>query len=177
MKHTISILVENHAGVLSRISGLFSRRSFNIDSLAVGVTDDPTVSRITIIVNGDDYTVEQVTKQLNKMVDVIKLKQLDSSNDICRELMLIKVRCNAKNRSDLIDIAQLMEAKISDLSTNSFTLEISDTPQRLALLEEMLRPYGILEEVQHRRYCFAARHRNSLMTHSPFFLPLKHEGW
>lgn len=148
MKHTISILVENHAGVLSRISGLFSRRSFNIDSLAVGVTDDPTVSRITIIVNGDDYTVEQVTKQLNKMVDVIKLKQLDSSNDICRELMLIKVRCNAKNRSDLIDIAQLMEAKISDLSTNSFTLEISDTPPRLALLEEMLRPYGILEEVR-----------------------------
>ncbi len=148
MKHTISILVENHAGVLSRISGLFSRRSFNIDSLAVGVTDDHTVSRITIIVNGDDYTVEQVTKQLNKMVDVIKLKQLDSSNDICRELMLIKVRCNAKNRSDLIDIAQLMEAKISDLSTNSFTLEISDTPQRLALLEEMLRPYGILEEVR-----------------------------
>lgn len=148
MKHTISILVENHAGVLSRISGLFSRRSFNIDSLAVGVTDDPTVSRITIIVNGDDYTVEQVTKQLNKMVDVIKLKQLDSSNDICRELMLIKVRCNAKNRSDLIDIAQLMEAKISDLSTTSFTLELSDTPQRLALMEEMLRPYGILEEVR-----------------------------
>ncbi len=148
MKHTISILVENHAGVLSRISGLFSRRSFNIDSLAVGVTDDPTVSRITIIVNGDEYTVEQVTKQLNKMVDVIKLKQLDSSNDICRELLLIKVRCNAKNRSDLIDIAQLMQAKISDLSSNSFTLELSDTPQRLALMEEMLRPYGILEEVR-----------------------------
>ncbi len=148
MKHTISILVENHAGVLSRISGLFSRRSFNIDSLAVGVTDDPTVSRITIIVNGDEYTVEQVTKQLNKMVDVIKLKQLDSNNDICRELLLIKVRCNAKNRSDLIDIAQLMQAKISDLSSNSFTLELSDTPQRLALMEEMLRPYGILEEVR-----------------------------
>lgn len=148
MKHTISILVENHAGVLSRISGLFSRRSFNIDSLAVGVTDDPTVSRITIIVNGDEYTVEQVTKQLNKMVDVIKLKQLDSSNDICRELLLIKVRCNAKNRSDLIDIVQLMQAKISDLSSNSFTLELSDTPQRLALMEEMLRPYGILEEVR-----------------------------
>ena len=148
MKHTISILVENHAGVLSRISGLFSRRSFNIDCLAVGVTDDPTVSRITIIVNGDEYTVEQVTKQLNKMVDVIKLKQLDSSSDICRELLLIKVRCNAKNRSDLIDIAQLMQAKISDLSSNSFTLELSDTPQRLALMEEMLRPYGILEEVR-----------------------------
>lgn len=148
MKHTISILVENHAGVLSRISGLFSRRSFNIDSLAVGVTDDPTVSRITIIVNGDEYTVEQVTKQLNKMVDVIKLKQLDSSSDICRELLLIKVRCNAKNRSDLIDIAQLMQAKISDLGSNSFTLELSDTPQRLALMEEMLRPYGILEEVR-----------------------------
>ena len=148
MKHTISILVENHAGVLSRISGLFSRRSFNIDSLAVGDTDDPTVSRITIIVNGDEYTVEQVTKQRNKMVDVIKLKQLDSSSDICRELLLIKVRCNAKNRSDLIDIAQLMQAKISDLSSNSFTLELSDTPQRLALMEEMLRPYGILVEVR-----------------------------
>ena len=92
--------------------------------------------------------MEQVTKQLNKMVDVIKLKQLDSSSDICRELLLIKVRCNAKNRSDLIDIAQLMQAKISDLSSNSFTLELSDTPQRLALMEEMLRPYGILEEVR-----------------------------
>ena len=148
MKYTLSVLVENQPGVLSKVAGLFSRRGFNIDSLAVGVTDDPTVSRITIIVNGDEYTVEQVTKQLNKMVDVIKLKQLDSSSDICRELLLIKVRCNAKNRSDLIDIAQLMQAKISDLSSNSFTLELSDTPQRLALMEEMLRPYGILEEVR-----------------------------
>ncbi len=104
--------------------------------------------RAAVTLKATDTPLEQVTKQLNKMVDVIKLKQLDSSNDICRELMLIKVRCNAKNRSDLIDIAQLMEAKISDLSTNSFTLEISDTPQRLALLEEMLRPYGILEEVR-----------------------------
>ena len=91
MKHTISILVENHAGVLSRISGLFSRRGFNIDSLAVGITDDPTMSRITIIVNGDDYTVEQVEKQLNKLIDVIKLKRLQPEETISRELMLVKV--------------------------------------------------------------------------------------
>ena len=145
MKHTISILVENHAGVLSRISGLFSRRSFNIDSLAVGVTDDPTVSRITIIVNGDDYTVEQVTKQLNKMVDVIKLKQLDSSNDICRELMLIKCNATGRTRSELLDIAKIMGADIVDLTKTTMTLEICDTPDRLDLLEELLKAYNIQE--------------------------------
>lgn len=167
MKHTISILVENHAGVLSRISGLFSRRSFNIDSLAVGVTDDPTVSRITIIVNGDEYTVEQVTKQLNKMVDVIKLKQLDSSSDICRELLLIKVRCNAKNRSDLIDIAQLMQAKISDLSQQQLYPGAQRHPPAPGAdggdAPSLRHPGG----GPYRRHCFTARHRSSLMIHSP----------
>lgn len=145
MKHTISVLVENHAGVLSRISGLFARRGFNIDSLAVGVTDDSTVSRITIIVNGDDYTLEQVEKQLNKLVDVIKLKRLSPEENISRELMLIKVRCTPKNRCDIIDIARVMEAKISDISASTITIEMSDTTEKIEILEELVTPYGILE--------------------------------
>lgn len=148
MKHTISILVENHAGVLSRISGLFSRRGFNIDSLAVGITDDPTISRITIIVNGDAYTVEQVEKQLNKLIDVIKLKRLAPEETISRELMLVKVACNAKNRGDIIDIARVMQSKISDISPTTITIEISDTTEQLEILQELLKPYGILEIVR-----------------------------
>ncbi len=148
MKHTISILVENHAGVLSRISGLFSRRGFNIDSLAVGITDDPTMSRITIIVNGDDYTVEQVEKQLNKLIDVIKLKRLQPEETISRELMLVKVSCSHKTRGDIIDIARVMQSKISDISPESITIEISDTTERLEILEELLAPYGIIEVVR-----------------------------
>ncbi len=148
MKHTISILVENHAGVLSRVSGLFSRRGFNIDSLAVGVTDDPTVSRITIIVNGDEYIVEQVEKQLNKLVDVIKVREFSPFDHISRELMLIKVSCTDKNRGDIIDIARVMESKICDISKNTLTVEISDTVERLEILTELLKPFGILEVVR-----------------------------
>lgn len=145
MKHTISILVENHAGVLSRISGLFSRRGFNIDSLAVGITDDPTISRVTIIVNGDDYTVEQVEKQLNKLVDVIKLKSFVSDETISRELMLVKVSSTSQTRGEIIDIARVMQSKISDITPSSITIEISDTTDRLEILQELLKPYGILE--------------------------------
>ncbi len=148
MKHTISILVENHAGVLSRISGLFSRRGFNIDSLAVGITDDPTMSRITIIVNGDDYTVEQVEKQLYKLIDVYKIKRLKVEETISRELMLVKVSCTSENRGDIIDIARVMQSKICDISSESITIEISDTTDRLEILQELLRPYGILEIVR-----------------------------
>ena len=148
MQHTISILVENHAGVLSRISGLFSRRGFNIESLAVGITDDPTISRITIIVEGDDYTVEQVEKQLNKLVDVIKLKRIRPAETISRELMLIKVAYREATRSDVIDIARVMQAKISDISPTTLTIEISDTSERLEILQQLLRPYGILEVIR-----------------------------
>ena len=148
MKHTISFLVENHAGVLSRISGLFSRRGFNIESLAVGITDDPTVSRITIIVEGDNYTVEQVEKQLNKLVDVIKLRRIKRHENISRELMLVKVSYTAKTRGDIIDIARVMQAKISDISSSTLTIEISDTSDRLEILQELLRPYGIMEVVR-----------------------------
>jgi len=104
-KHTLSVLVENHAGVLSRIAGLFSRRGFNIDSLAVGVTENPEISRMTIVVDGDDYIVEQVTKQLNKLVDVIKIKELDESDSVSRELALIKVGANASTRK-IVDVSK-----------------------------------------------------------------------
>ncbi len=148
MKHTISVLVENHAGVLSRISGLFSRRGFNIDSLAVGVTDDPAVSRITIIAQGNDYTVEQIEKQLNKLIDVIKVKTLDADELLSRELLLIKISVSADKRSEIMTIAEIMGAKIIDISLSTITLEMSDTTYHLQRFEEMLKPYGIIEIVR-----------------------------
>lgn len=148
MKYTISILVENHPGVLSRISGLFSRRGFNIDSLAVGITEDPTISRITILVNGDEHMVEQVEKQLNKLIDVIKLRRLAEGKAVSRELVLIKVACNPKTRSEIMDIVHVMEAKVCDISSTTITVESSDTTERLEMICELLRPYEILETVR-----------------------------
>ncbi len=148
MKHTISILVENHAGVLSRITGLFSRRGFNIDSLAVGVTDDPSVSRVTIVADGNEYTVEQLEKQLNKLIDVIKVKTLAQGDFIARELVLIKVHCTAEKRQEVMTIAEITGAKIVDISLQTMTLQISDTAIHVARLEELIRPYGIKEMVR-----------------------------
>ena len=148
MKQTVSILVENHAGVLSRVSGLFSRRGFNIDSLAVGVTDDPSVSRITIVVDGDAYMLEQVEKQLNKLIDVIKLRTLPQDEIISRELMLIKVSAKADTRGDIIDVAKIMGAKISDITTLTMTVEIADTAERLQTMLDLLTPYGVKEVVR-----------------------------
>ena len=145
MKHTISVLVENHAGVLSRITGLFSRRGFNIDSLAVGVTEDKTVSRTTIVVEGDAYTVEQLEKQLNKVVDVIKVRTIPQQDLISRELMLIKCTATGRTRSEILDIAKIMDANIVDLTKTTMTLEICDLPERLDLLEELLKAYNIQE--------------------------------
>ena len=127
MKHTISVLVENHAGVLARVAGLFARRGFNIDSLAVGVTDDERVSRITIVADGSAYTLEQIEKQLNKLIDVIKVKTLHSDSAVTRELVLIKVSCTPKQRPEIISIADIAKGKISDISTNSM---ISSFPTR-----------------------------------------------
>ena len=145
MKHTISVLVENHAGVLSRITGLFSRRGFNIDSLAVGVTEDKTVSRMTIVVEGDAYTVEQLEKQLNKVVDVSKVRTMPQQDLISRELMLIKCTATGRTRSEILDIAKIMNANIVDLTKTTMTLEICDLPDRLDLLEELLKAYNIQE--------------------------------
>lgn len=148
MKHTISILVENHAGVLSRISGLFSRRGFNIDSLAVGVTDDPAVSRVTIVADGNDYTVEQLEKQLNKLIDVIKVKTLPPDELLSRELVMIKVSAPAEKRSELMTIAEITGAQVVDITTNSMTLQIADYSRKVANFESLLKPYGIKEMVR-----------------------------
>ena len=148
MKQTISVLVENQAGVLNRITGLFSRRAFNIDSLAVGVTDDPTVSRITIIVDSGNSVVEQVEKQLNKLIEVIKVRTIPEDNMIGRELVLLKVNATNKTRQDIMTICDIMGAKVDDISPNSLTLELSDTPDRIDTFEAMLRPFSILEVVR-----------------------------
>ena len=145
MKQTISVLVENQAGVLNRITGLFSRRAFNIESLAVGPTDDPTVSRITIIVDSGNSVVEQVEKQLNKLVEVIKVRTLDEGTYIGRELMILKVNATTKTRQDIMTICKIMGAKVDDISPSSMTLEISDTPDRLDTFQTMMRPFSILE--------------------------------
>ena len=145
MKQTISVLVENQAGVLNRITGLFSRRAFNIDSLAVGVTDDPTISRITIIVDSGNSVVEQVEKQLNKLVEVIKVRTLDESSMIGRELMILKVSANSRTRGDIMTICNICGAKVADLSPTSISIELSDTPDRVNTFEELMRPFNILE--------------------------------
>ena len=140
MKHTISILVENHAGVLARVAGLFARRGFNIDSLAVGVTEDEKISRITIIADGTAYTLEQIEKQLNKLIDVIKVRHLPAEELLSRELVLIKVACQPSQRAELISLA--------DITVNTMTLELSDSVPRIKTFEELLRPYGIKETVR-----------------------------
>ena len=148
MKQTISVLVENQAGVLNRITGLFSRRAFNIESLAVGVTDDPDFSRITIIVDSGNSVVEQVEKQLNKLIEVIKVRTIPEDKMIGRELVLLKVNATNKTRQDIMTICDIMGAKVDDISPNSLTLELSDTPDRIDTFEAMLRPFSILEVVR-----------------------------
>ena len=145
MKHTISVLVENKAGVLSRISGLFARRGFNIDSLAVGTTEDKNISRITLLVDGDDYIAEQVTKQLNKQIDVIKVRKLDQDEITKRELVLVKVKMSVAQRGEIIDIVKIMQGEIVDISHTTMTVEMSDRPEKIDLLIELLSHYNIVE--------------------------------
>ena len=145
MKYTLSVLVENQPGVLSKVAGLFARRGFNIDSLAVGVTEHPEISRMTIVVNGDEYIVEQVEKQLNKVIPVIKVKVLQPEAFISRELSLIKVNCNTKQRLEIMQIAQLMNAGIVDVTTNSLTLQLAATAEETETCIALLHPFGIKE--------------------------------
>jgi acetolactate synthase-1/3 small subunit len=139
------VLVENKAGVLSRISGLFARRGFNIDSLAVGTTEDKNISRITLLVDGDDYIAEQVTKQLNKQIDVIKVRKLNQDEITRRELVLIKVKMSAAQRGEIIDIVKIMQGEIVDISHTTLTVEMSDKPEKIDLLIELLSHYNIVE--------------------------------
>ena len=145
MKQVLSVLVENQAGVLSKITGLFARRAFNIDSLAVSVTTDESVSRITMIVDSGSHAVEQVEKQLHKLICVIKVKKLESGEFIGRELIIVKVSAGTKSRGDIKDICDIMNAKISDISASTITMELADTPDRVSLFQEMLAPFGIVE--------------------------------
>ena len=139
MKHTLSVLVENKPGVLARIAGLFSRRGFNIDSLAVGVTDDPDVSRMTITVDAAEHPIEQVTKQLHKLINVIKITDLDPHNTVARELALIKVSSDAKTRGEVMQIAEIFRANILDVGRKSMTIEITGTAEKIEALELLLK--------------------------------------
>lgn len=147
-KHTLSVLVENKPGVLARIAALFSRRGFNIDSLAVGPTEHPDISRMTIVVNVEDLPLEQVTKQLNKLINVIKIVELDQSAAIQRELVLVKVRADAETRSQVVEIVQLFRAKTVDVSPDAVTIEATGSSDKLEAMLRMLEPYGIKELVQ-----------------------------
>ncbi|HHX24383.1 MAG: acetolactate synthase small subunit [Tepidanaerobacteraceae bacterium] len=148
MKTTLSVLVENHPGVLSRVAGLFSRRGFNIDSLAVGTTENPDISRMTIVVEGDEYVVEQVKKQLNKLIDVIKVSKILPEDSVTRELVLIKVDAEPHIRSEIIQIAEIFRANIVDVSRKSMTIELTGDKEKVLAFEELLKPFGIKELVR-----------------------------
>lgn len=145
MKKIYSVLVENRSGVLCKVAGLFSRRCFNIDSLAVGETDDPAVSCMTIVSSGDQRTIEQIEKQLNKKLDVIKVKTFDESMSISRELMLLKVKYNSNNRRDIMENCDIMKAQIVDMSGNMMIIQICDIPERVEIFVKMLKSISIAE--------------------------------
>ena len=146
MHHVLSVLVRNRAGVLSRISGLFARRGFNIDSLAVGTTENPEISRMTIVARGDDRLIEQITKQLYKLIDVVKVQDITDEPFIGRELMLIKVRVTAETRTEIMDtVLHIFRARIIDIGADSFIIEATGDPGKVEAMESYLAPFGILE--------------------------------
>ena len=144
-KRIYSVLVENRSGVLCKVAGLFSRRCFNIDSLAVGETDDPEVSCMTIVSSGDERTIEQIEKQLNKKLDVIKVKTFDDSQSVSRELMLVKIKYNKNNRREIMEICEIMNAQIVDMSKHFMMIQICDVPERTKLLLNMFQSISIVE--------------------------------
>jgi len=144
-KNIVSALVENRAGTLSRVSGLFSRRGFNIDSLTVGETEDPSISRMTIAVSGNERVLEQIVKQLSKLVDVIAVRELDSSSCLRREIMLVKVGADEKKRPAILEIASIFRARVVDISQTTITLEATGSLEKLEGFLLLLRPHGILE--------------------------------
>ena len=147
-RHTLSVLVENKPGVLARIAGLFSRRGFNIDSLAVGPTEHPEVSRMTIVVNVETSPLEQVTKQLNKLVEVIKVVELDTGFSVNRELLLVKVKADASSRGQVLELVQLFRAKVVDVAVDAVTIQIVGNQGKIEDFLRVLEPYGVRELVQ-----------------------------
>ncbi|WP_330390376.1 acetolactate synthase small subunit [Paramaledivibacter caminithermalis] len=158
-KHVLSVLVENHSGVLSRIAGLFSRRGYNIDSLSVGVTENPEISRMTITVTGDDYILEQIKKQLNKLINVIKVVELKPEKSVYRDLVLIKVRADSKDRSAIHETVNIFRANIIDVSTDTLTIELTGDAGKISAFVDVMKPYGIIELV---RTGFAGMQRGSM---------------
>ncbi len=148
MKHTLSVLVENRPGVLSRVAGLFTRRGYNIDSLAVSPTEDPDTSRMTIAVDASRFPVEQMTKQLDKLVNVIKIRDMDPENMVSRELALMKVSADARTRSEVIQLVEIFDARIIDVTPESLTIQVTGESDELLNFEQLLRPFGLIELVK-----------------------------
>jgi len=147
-RHTLSVLVEDKPGVLARVASLFSRRGFNIESLAVGPTEVPEVSRMTIVVTVEGLPLEQVTKQLNKLINVLKIVELDPQASVQREIMLVKVKADTESRSHILETVQLFRAKVVDVSTEAVTIEATGNPDKLAALLRLLEPFGVKELVK-----------------------------
>ncbi len=147
-RHTLSVLVENKPGVLARIAGLFSRRGFNIDSLAVGPTEHPEISRMTVVVDVDALPLEQVTKQLNKLVEVLKVVELDPGSSVQREILLVKVRADIQTRSHVLETVQLFRAKVVDVASDALTIEATGNSEKLDAFLQVLEPFGVKELVQ-----------------------------
>lgn len=147
-KHCLSLIVENKFGVLTRISALFARRGYNIDSLTVGMTEDEDISRITMVVTADEQTLEQIKKQLNKLINVIKVTELKKENAIARELVFIKVKADGRTRSNIVEISNLFRAHVIDVSKDSLILQITGTTSKIKAFMNMIEPYGIIEFVR-----------------------------
>ena len=147
-KHTLSVLVENKPGVLARIAGLFSRRGFNIDSLAVGPTEHPEISRMTVVVDVEDLPLEQVTKQLNKLIEVLKVVELERTASVQREILLVKVKADLSSRSHVLETAQLFRAKVVDVAPDAVTIEVTGNAAKLKDFLAVLEPFGVRELVQ-----------------------------
>jgi len=147
-RHILSLLVENKPGVLARIAGLFARRGFNIDSLAVGPTDDATISRLTLTVDGATHPIDQVTKQLHKLVNVIKIRDLEPEDAVARELALFKISADGDSRAQVMQFAEIFRGKIVDVHKRSLTIEVTGTDDKIKAFEEMVRPFGLIEMVR-----------------------------
>jgi acetolactate synthase I/III small subunit len=144
-KHTLSILTENKAGVLSRIAGLFARRGFNIDTLTVGPTDDPEISRFTITIDGAEHSIDQVTKQLHKLVNVIKIRDLEPDETVARELAVFKLAVDGSARAEVMQVCEIFRGKVVDVSRRSIILEVTGTTEKIEAFERMVRPFGLVE--------------------------------
>jgi acetolactate synthase-1/3 small subunit len=159
MKHTLSVLVENKPGVLTRVAGLFARRGFNIDSLVVAETENRAVSRMTITVDEQDHPVEQVSKQLHKLINVLKITDLDPASSVERELLLLKVKADAQSRAAIMQIVEIFRAKIIDVSADVLIVEMTGTRDKVSALMELMKPYGVVELMRTGRIAMSRGNR------------------